>query len=138
MSTLICGSIAFDSIMLFKGRFRDHILPDQVHILNVAFLVPELRRVAPSVDGKIRPLPNLVSIPPAPAQSRVPQPPCFVSILDLNVYRKKGFHWLIPAFAIAARAHPDATLDVFGWSNERVDAELRLLVAAAGCGVPAD
>ena len=53
MSTLICGSIAFDSIMLFKGRFRDHILPDQVHILNVAFLVPELRREFGGCAGNI-------------------------------------------------------------------------------------
>jgi len=53
LSTLICGSIAFDSIMLFKGRFRDHILPDQVHILNVAFLVPELRREFGGCAGNI-------------------------------------------------------------------------------------
>ena len=53
MSTLICGSIAYDSIMLFKGRFRDHILPDQVHILNVAFLVPELRREFGGCAGNI-------------------------------------------------------------------------------------
>lgn len=98
------------------------------------WFVPELRRVAPFIDSKIRPLPNLVGIPDMPARSRTPQAARFVSILDLNVYRKKGFHWLIPAFAVAARKHPDATLDVFGWSNERVDAELRQLVAAAGCG----
>jgi glycosyltransferase involved in cell wall biosynthesis len=97
------------------------------------WFVPQLRRLAPSTERKIRPLPNLVSIPPAPTQSRVPQPPWFVSILDLNVYRKKGFHWLVQAFAVAAERHPDATLDVFGWSNERVDTELRQLVAAAGC-----
>jgi adenosine kinase len=53
VSTLICGSIAFDSIMLFKGRFRDHILPDQVHILNVSFLVPELRREFGGCAGNI-------------------------------------------------------------------------------------
>ncbi len=53
MSTLICGSIAFDSIMVFKGRFQDHILPDQVHILNVAFLVPELRREFGGCAGNI-------------------------------------------------------------------------------------
>lgn len=53
MSTLICGSVAFDSIMLFKGRFRDHILPDQVHILNVSFLVPELRREFGGCAGNI-------------------------------------------------------------------------------------
>jgi adenosine kinase len=44
MSALICGSIAYDNIMVFQGRFRDQILPDQIHVLNVSFLVPELRR----------------------------------------------------------------------------------------------
>jgi adenosine kinase len=53
MSTLICGSIAFDSIMVFKGRFADHILPHQVHILNVSFLVPEMRREFGGCAGNI-------------------------------------------------------------------------------------
>lgn len=53
MSTLICGSIAYDSIMVFGGRFADHILPHQVHILNVAFLVPELRREFGGCAGNI-------------------------------------------------------------------------------------
>lgn len=53
MSILICGSIAFDSIMVFKGRFKDHILPDQVHMLNVSFLVPELRREFGGCAGNI-------------------------------------------------------------------------------------
>ncbi len=53
MSTLICGSIAYDSIMVFAGRFRDHILPDQVHILNVSFLVPEMRREFGGCAGNI-------------------------------------------------------------------------------------
>jgi adenosine kinase len=44
LSALICGSIAYDNIMVFQGRFADHILPDQIHVLNVSFLVPELRR----------------------------------------------------------------------------------------------
>ena len=44
MTALICGSFAFDSIMVFPGRFRDHILPDRIHMLNVSFLVPTLRR----------------------------------------------------------------------------------------------
>ena len=51
--TLICGSIAFDSIMVFPGRFKDHILPEQVHILNVAFLVPEMRREFGGCAGNI-------------------------------------------------------------------------------------
>jgi len=53
MRTLICGSIAFDNIMVFKGRFKEHILPDQIHILNVAFLVPELRREFGGCAGNI-------------------------------------------------------------------------------------
>ena len=44
MPALICGSIAYDTITVFDDSFRNHILPDQIHILNVAFLVPELRR----------------------------------------------------------------------------------------------
>jgi adenosine kinase len=41
---LISGSIAYDNIMVFEGHFKDHILPDKVHMLNVAFLTPGLRR----------------------------------------------------------------------------------------------
>jgi adenosine kinase len=44
MSVQISGSIAFDTIMVFEGRFKDHILPDQVHMLNVAFLAPQMRQ----------------------------------------------------------------------------------------------
>jgi adenosine kinase len=53
MSTLICGSIAYDSIMVFEGRFAEHILPHQVHILNVSFLVPEMRREFGGCAGNI-------------------------------------------------------------------------------------
>lgn len=44
MRVLICGSIAYDTIMVFEDRFKNHILPEQVHILNVSFTVPRLRR----------------------------------------------------------------------------------------------
>jgi len=44
MQTLICGSVAYDTIMVFEDRFKNHILPDKIHVLNVAFLVPEIRR----------------------------------------------------------------------------------------------
>jgi adenosine kinase len=50
---LICGSVAFDTLMVFEGRFREHILPEQIHILNVAFLVPELRREFGGCAGNI-------------------------------------------------------------------------------------
>jgi adenosine kinase len=53
MSTLICGSIAYDNIMVFHDRFKNHILPEQIHILNVAFLVPEMRREFGGCAGNI-------------------------------------------------------------------------------------
>ena len=53
MSTLICGSIAYDSIMVFHDRFKNHILPEQIHILNVSFLVPEMRREFGGCAGNI-------------------------------------------------------------------------------------
>jgi adenosine kinase len=53
MSALICGSLAFDTIMVFPGRFKNEILPDKVHILNVSFLVPQLRREFGGTAGNI-------------------------------------------------------------------------------------
>ncbi len=53
MKTLICGSIAYDTIMVFHDRFKNHILPEQIHILNVAFLVPDMRREFGGCAGNI-------------------------------------------------------------------------------------
>ncbi len=53
MAALICGSLAFDTIMTFEGRFAEQILPDQLHILNVSFLVPSLRRDFGGCAGNI-------------------------------------------------------------------------------------
>ena len=53
MEYLLCGSIAYDTIMVFRDRFRNHILPDQIHILNVAFLVPDMRREFGGCAGNI-------------------------------------------------------------------------------------
>ena len=53
MRTLICGSIAYDTIMVFKDRFKNHILPDQLHVLNVSFLVPDMRREFGGCAGNI-------------------------------------------------------------------------------------
>ncbi|MEX0950882.1 MAG: carbohydrate kinase family protein [Gammaproteobacteria bacterium] len=53
MSALICGSFAFDNIMVFPDRFKNHILPEKVHILNVSFLVPEMRRQFGGCAGNI-------------------------------------------------------------------------------------
>ncbi|CAG9178571.1 carbohydrate kinase family protein [Cupriavidus pampae] len=53
MASLICGSVAYDTIMTFDGRFREHILPDQIHMLNVSFLVPGMRREYGGCAGNI-------------------------------------------------------------------------------------
>ena len=53
MSALICGSLAFDTITTFAGRFAQQILPEQIHILNVSFLVPTLKREFGGCAGNI-------------------------------------------------------------------------------------
>ncbi len=53
MRTLICGSIAYDTIMVFHDQFKNHILPEQIHILNIAFLVPDMRREFGGCAGNI-------------------------------------------------------------------------------------
>ena len=53
MSALICGSLAFDTITTFPGRFAQQILPEQIHILNVSFLVPTLKREFGGCAGNI-------------------------------------------------------------------------------------
>lgn len=53
MSALICGSMAYDTIMVFHDKFKHHILPEKVHILNVSFLVPVMRREFGGCAGNI-------------------------------------------------------------------------------------
>ena len=53
MKILITGSIAYDTIMVFPDRFRNHLLADQLHILNVCFLTPEMRREYGGTAGNI-------------------------------------------------------------------------------------
>jgi len=53
MSALICGSVAYDTIMVFQDRFRNHILPDRLHLLSVSFQVPQLRREFGGCAGNI-------------------------------------------------------------------------------------
>lgn len=53
MTALICGSYAYDTIMVFQDRFKNHILPDKVHMLNISFLVPEMRREFGGCAGNI-------------------------------------------------------------------------------------
>jgi adenosine kinase len=53
MAVLICGSVAYDNIMVFKDRFKNHILPEKVHVLSVSFLVPEMRKEFGGCAGNI-------------------------------------------------------------------------------------
>jgi adenosine kinase len=53
MTALICGSVAYDTVMVFDGHFKDHILADRIHMLNVSFLVPALRRNFGGCAGNI-------------------------------------------------------------------------------------
>ena len=66
MSALICGSFAYDTIMVFHDRFKNHILPDKVHVLSVAFLVPQLRREFGGCAGNIAYNLNLLGGDPLP------------------------------------------------------------------------
>jgi adenosine kinase len=66
MPALICGSFAFDTIMVFQDQFKNHILPDKVHILNVAFYVPEMRREFGGCAGNIAYNLNLLGGDPVP------------------------------------------------------------------------
>jgi len=53
MPILVCGSLAYDTIMVFPGHFKEQILADQIHILNVAFMVPDMRREYGGTAGNI-------------------------------------------------------------------------------------
>ncbi len=66
MAALICGSLAYDTIMVFPDQFKNHILPDKVHILNVSFLVPRMRREFGGCAGNIAYNLNLLDGDPLP------------------------------------------------------------------------
>ena len=66
MSALICGSLAYDTIMVFRDQFKNHILPDKVHILNVSFLVPDMRREFGGCAGNIAYSLKLLDTAPLP------------------------------------------------------------------------
>ena len=65
-AALICGSLAYDTIMVFQDQFKNHILPDKVHILNVSFLVPRMRREFGGCAGNIAYNLNLLGGSPVP------------------------------------------------------------------------
>lgn len=66
MRTLVTGSFAYDTIMVFQDQFKNHILPDQVHILNVCFFAPEMRKEFGGCSGNIAYNLNLLGGNPVP------------------------------------------------------------------------
>ncbi|MFZ9311501.1 MAG: carbohydrate kinase family protein, partial [Arenimonas sp.] len=84
---LICGSLAFDTIMVFQDQFKNHILPDKVHILNVSFFVPRMRREFGGCAGNIAYNLNLLGGKPVP-MATVGQ--------DFESYREHFEHCGIP------------------------------------------
>ena len=64
MSIIVCGSVAYDNLMEFEGNFGDYILPDQIHILSVAFTVPNLRKEFGGCAGNIAYNLNLLGMNP--------------------------------------------------------------------------
>ena len=66
MTALICGSFAYDTIMVFQDKFKNHILPDKVHMLNVSFYVPDMRREFGGCAGNIAYNLNLLGGRPVP------------------------------------------------------------------------
>lgn len=66
MTALICGSFAYDTVMVFHDKFQNHILPDKTHMLNVSFLVPEMRREFGGCAGNIAFNLNLLGGKPLP------------------------------------------------------------------------
>ena len=71
MSALICGSFAFDNIMVFQDYFKNHILPEKVHILNVSFIAPEMRREFGGCAGNIAYCLNLLKGDALPMGTRL-------------------------------------------------------------------
>ena len=66
MSALICGSLAYDTIMVFPDQFKEHILPDKVHMLNVSFQIQDMRREFGGCAGNIAYSLNLLGETPYP------------------------------------------------------------------------
>lgn len=92
MSALICGSFAFDSIMVFPDKFKNHILPDKVHMLNVAFLVPELRREFGGCAGNIAYNLKLLGDNPLPMGTVGTDFGPYADWMDKNAISRKHVH----------------------------------------------
>ncbi|HZH27898.1 MAG TPA: glycosyltransferase [Azospirillaceae bacterium] len=83
-------------------------------------------------------LPNFVSKPitrnPVAPDRDAWDRQALVTVMDLNLYRKKGLHWLLDGLALARRTHPGLRLDVIGWSNPQAMGEIEAIVARLGLG----
>jgi glycosyltransferase involved in cell wall biosynthesis len=123
-------------IMRFKPLLRPllrHVLKKAGKVYFVsAWYRPFLTRFAPPIEGTSRLLPNFVRVPGPFVDSAAPSSPHFVCVLDLGMYQRKGFHWLVPAFAAFVKVMPQARLDVIGWSDDKARLEVEKLVQESG------
>lgn len=157
---LICGSVAFDTIAVFDGRFKDHILPDRIHALSVSFLVPSMRKEFGGCAGNIAYNLQLLGGQPVPVATvgqdatdyldrfkRLGIPTQYIKVLsdmftaqcfittDLDDNQISAFH---PG-AMDRSADNDPTAQSAAWAIVAPDSKAGMLAHAdrlAGAGIP--
>lgn len=102
MSVLICGSLAYDTIMVFPGHFKNEILPDKVHMLNVSFLVPEMRREFGGCAGNIAYNLKLLGGSPLPMGTAGSDFASYADWMDRHGIPRKHIKQLADAFTAQA------------------------------------
>ena len=102
MSVLICGSLAFDTIMVFPDTFKNHILPDKIHMLNVAFLVPDLRREFGGCAGNIAYNLKLLGDEPIPMTTVGQDFASYAAWLDTHQIKREHIHVKSDAYTAQA------------------------------------
>ena len=131
---LISGSVAYDTIMVFDGHFKDHILPDRVHMLNVAFLTPRLKRefggCAANIAYTLKGLGGTPTILATVGQDGQPYLERLASLgIDIGAVRLLPDHWTAQAFITTdlddnqiTAFHPGAMTEAHGVSAEGMSA----------------
>ena len=89
MSALICGSFAFDNIMVFPDQFKNHILPEKVHMINVSFLVPDMRKEFGGCAGNIAYNLKLLGEEPVPMATVGKDFEPYAEWMDINSISRK-------------------------------------------------
>lgn len=141
MSVLICGSLAYDTIMVFPQRFKDHILADQTHILNVSFLVPRMHRNFGGCAGNIAYTLKKLGGEPLPVATVGADFEDYASHLDaldidLRYVRRLDDHWTAQAYITTdvddnqiTAFHPGA-MEMNHLNRIQADADFKLGIVA--------